>query len=146
MLDPNEIFDIVGPLALLGWVVLVLAPLAPRWADWTAALIIPALLSVAYTALILAFWSGAPGGFDTLDNVMLLFTDPNIALAGWIHYLAFDLFVGAWIVRTARADGIPHLLIVPNLVPALYFAPAGFLLFVALRAVWLRRAPSAKEA
>lgn len=146
MTDPTLIFDLVGPLALLGWIALVLAPLAPHWADRVAALVIPALLSVAYTALILAFWSGAPGGFDTLDNVMLLFTDPGIALAGWIHYLAFDLFVGAWIVRTARADGIPHLLIVPILVPALYFAPAGFLLFVALRAVWPRRAPNATEA
>ena len=86
---------------------LALTPLAPRIADRVAGLAIPALLSVGYAALILAFWSGAPGGFDSLPNVMLLFTRPEIALAGWVHYLAFDMLVGAWEVRVARREGIP---------------------------------------
>ena len=80
-------------------------PLAPRTPTASPASPIPALLSIAYAALILAFWAGAPGGFDSLPNVMALFTIPEIALAGWVHYLAFDLFVGAWEVRTARARG-----------------------------------------
>ncbi len=73
------------------------------------ALAIPVLLAIAYAGLVLAFWSGAEGGFDTLPNVMQLFTQPEIALAGWIHYLAFDLLIGAWEVRTARAERIPFL-------------------------------------
>ncbi len=138
--DPHQIFQITGPLAMLGWLALVLSPLAPRLADWVAALVIPALLSVAYTALILVHWADAPGGFDSLANVMALFTNPAVALAGWVHYLAFDLFVGAWITRTARAEAIPHLLILPCLVMTFLFGPAGLLAFLILRASLTLRA------
>lgn len=140
MSDPHTLFQITGPLAMLGWLALALSPLAPRLADWVAALVIPALLSVAYTALILVHWSDAPGGFDSLSNVMALFTDPAVALAGWVHYLAFDLFVGAWITRTARAEAIPHLLILPCLVLTFLFGPAGLLAFLILRASLTLRA------
>ena len=92
------------------------------------------LLSVAYAGLVLAFWSRAPGGFGSLGEVMALFTMPEIALAGWIHYLAFDLFVGAWEVRTARREGIAFLLVLPCLVLTFLFGPAGFLVFTVLRA------------
>jgi hypothetical protein len=133
-MTPETLFHFTGPLALVGWLALLVAPLGPRLSDQVASLAIPVLLSVAYTALILAYWSGAAGGFDSLANVMLLFTDPHIALAGWVHYLAFDLFVGASIVRTARAEGIPHVLVIPCLVPTFLFGPAGFLAFTVLRA------------
>ena len=139
-MTPDALFQLTGPLAMLGWLTLVLAPFAPRISDAIATLAIPALLSVGYTALILVHWSDAAGGFDSLANVMLLFTNPAVALAGWVHYLAFDLFVGAWITRTARAERIPHLLILPCLVLTFLFGPAGFLAFIALRAAFAARA------
>jgi len=94
---------------------------------------VPGALSLAYAGLILVFFSGAKGGFDTLDNVMLLFTQKEVALAGWIHFLAFDLFVGAWVVRTARRIGMSHWLVLPILPVTLMFGPAGYLLFLVLR-------------
>jgi len=142
-MTPDLMFQIANPLAMLGWLALALSPLAPRAADRVAALAIPVILSIAYAGLILAFWSGAEGGFDSLDNVMLLFTDPAIALAGWLHFLAFDLFIGAWQVRTARAKRIPHLLVLPCLALTFLFGPVGLLLFLALRAVFaLKSTPS----
>jgi Domain of unknown function (DUF4281) len=139
-MSPDALFQFTGPPAILGWLALILSPLAPRAADAVAAVAIPALLSVAYTALILVHWSAAPGGFGSLAEVMALFTSPALALAGWVHYLAFDLFVGAWIARTARAERIPHLLILPCLVLTFLFGPAGFLAFTALRASHAARA------
>jgi len=144
MTDPHQLFQLTGPLALVGWLALVLAPLLPRLARLTAELVIPALLSVAYTALILVHWAAAPGGFGTLAGVMALFTEPGVALAGWVHYLAFDLLVGAWITRTARTEGIPHLLILPCLALTFLFGPAGFLAFTALRAAFAARARMTK--
>ena len=64
---------------------------------------------------------------------MALFTSPEIALAGWVHYLAFDLLVGAWEVRTAQREGLAFLLVLPCLLLTFLFGPAGFLLFNALR-------------
>ncbi len=131
-MTPDTLFQIANPLAMLGWVALILAPFAPRFADWTAFFVIPMLMSVAYSALILAYWSGAIGGYSSLPDVMALFTDPHIALAGWVHYLAFDLIIGAWATRKAREAGIPHLLVVPHLVLIFLFGPAGFLTYCAM--------------
>lgn len=138
--DPQLLFAYSGPLAMLGWLALALSPLAPRAAQIVAGLAIPAILSVAYAGLILVHWADAPGGFASLADVMALFTDPPVALAGWVHYLAFDLLIGAWITRTARAEGIPHLLILPCLVLTFLFGPAGFLAFLILRAAFAARA------
>ncbi len=141
----DSLFQSANTLALIGWIVLALSPLSPRWSDRISGLAIPLVLSAGYTALILAFWSRAPGGFDSLPNVMQLFTFPEIALAGWVHYLAFDLLIGAWIARIARAEGIHHLLVLPLLALTFLFGPAGYLAFTLLRASRNLRAPLMTE-
>jgi hypothetical protein len=134
-MTPDALFKLSGPLAMLGWFALALSPLVPRLAQFVAAVVIPLLLSVAYAALILVHWSSTPGGFGSLADVMALFTNPPVALAGWLHYLAFDLFVGAWIARTARREALNHLLVLPCLALTFLFGPAGFLAFQGLRAI-----------
>lgn len=145
----ETLFAISSPIAMLGWIALIISPIIPKWSDRIATYISPGLLSLAYMSLILAFWANAEGGFDTLANVQLLFTQSEIAMAGWLHYLAFDLFMGAWIVREARKASISHWFIIPILPMTLLFGPIGFVLFLALKAgLSLRgnQAPSTKSA
>ncbi len=144
--DPHTLFQIANPLALAGWLLLAAAPLAPRLADIVSGLVIPVALSLLYAGAMLAFGAGAEGGFDSLQNVMLLFTSPGIALAGWVHFLAFGLFIGAWQVRTARREGIVHLLVLPCLVLTFLLGPVGLLLFLAIRLVRNRSLPFRGEA
>lgn len=127
------LFQAANTVALAGWALLLASPFVPRLADGVAAIGIPLLLAVAYASLVMAFWSSAKGGFDTLDNVALLFQSREMLLAGWLHYLAFDLFVGAWVARQARSARIPFLLVVPCLVLTFLFGPAGLLTFAAIR-------------
>jgi hypothetical protein len=130
----NEtIFGAANMLALAGWAALVAGWRLPEATQRAVTLVVPSLLSVGYAGLVLAFWSRAPGGFGSLGEVMALFTMPEIALAGWIHYLAFDLLVGAWVARTARREGIAFPVVLPCLALTFLFGPAGFLLFNALR-------------
>lgn len=129
----DTVFHLCTKTALAGWLVLLASPLAPKAADRVAGLVIPLLLAVGYVGLVLAFWTRAEGGFDSLASVMRLFTKPEIALAGWIHYLSFDLFVGAWEVRTGRAERIPFIVVVPCLLLTFLFGPAGYLAFACLR-------------
>jgi Domain of unknown function (DUF4281) len=138
-MSPDQVFQLANPLALLGWLALLASPLAPRAALAVAAAAIPLLLSLSYAGLVLAFWWDAPGGFGSLTEVMALFTHPHIALAGWLHYLAFDLFIGAWEVRTARAEGIPHWAVIPCLILSFLFGPAGLLAFAILRFTLVRK-------
>jgi len=129
----EAIFQLCTTAALAGWIVLLASPLAPTLADRISGLLIPALLAVAYSGLVLAFWSRAEGGFDNLPKFVWLFSQPEIALAGWMHYLTFDLFVGAWEVRTARAEHIPFIVVIPCLLLTFLFGPAGYLAFSGLR-------------
>ncbi len=137
---PETLFQIANITALAGWLVLLVSPLFPKTADWISGLAIPLLLSLAYVGLVIAYFGVAEGGFDTLENVTRLFAKPEAVLAGWIHYLAFDLFVGAWEVRTARAENITFALVIPCLVLTFLLGPAGLLIFMILRAARARSA------
>ena len=70
---------------------------------------------------------------ESLAALSLLFQNPTALLAGWIHYIAFDLFVGAWQVRDAKRLGINHWLVVPCLIATLMAGPIGLLLYSCLR-------------
>jgi hypothetical protein len=90
-------------------------------------------LSSAYLILIVLFFGKTEGGFGSLAEVMKLFANQWATLAGWIHYLAFDLFVGGWEVRDAQARGISHWFVIPCLVLTFLLGPIGFLLYCVLR-------------
>ncbi len=132
-MSPDAIFQYANGLALVGWVFLLASPFVPRLADAVAAYGIPLLFAVVYSGLVLAFWTSAEGGFDSLPNVAPLFQTSEMLPAGWLHYLAFDLFVGGWIVRSARDANVPFWMVVPCLAATFLFGPAGFLAFVAIR-------------
>ena len=131
----EHFFSIANMIALLSWLLLLVAPRLVVTRKIVLSGAIPLLLSVAYLILIVLFFGKADGGFDSLTNVMKLFTNEWAVLAGWIHYLAFDLFVGAWEARDAQARGISHWFVIPCLVLTFLFGPIGFLLYSILRAV-----------
>ena len=136
MLTPAFLFSLANPAALLGWALLVLAP---RWRGTRAVVLsgaLPLLLAVAYAALITTHYlmpHGGEGGFGTLDDVAALFRDPWALLAGWVHYLCFDMWTGAWEVRDAQQRGVPHWLLVPCLLLTFMFGPVGLLLYFGVR-------------
>ena len=135
----ETLFSLASAAVLPGWALLVLVP---RW-KWTARLVgpvlIPALLSLLYLYLLATHWVSAQGAFGSLASVRRLFDDPAVLLAGWVHYLVFDLFVGSWEVRDARECGIPHLAVVPCLLLTFLFGPAGWLAYSGLRAAYPSR-------
>jgi hypothetical protein len=132
-MTPETLFQIANAMALAGWLVLLASPFIPEISDRISGITIPLLLSIAYVGLIIVYFDQPEGGFDTLENVTKLFSKPEAVLAGWVHYLAVDLFVGSWEVRTARKENIPFLAVIPCLVLTFLLGPAGFLAFTALR-------------
>lgn len=135
------LFSMAGVLSMVGWVILLASPLIPIWSDRIAGYIIPLMLSLAYVALITLYPSDGRGGFGSLSDVIALFSNPNAMMAGWIHYLAFDLLIGAWICRTARRDGVRFWFVAPCLPLTFLFGPAGFVAFSLVR-IWRKAAAS----
>ena len=143
MLDPDLAFSLAGLLALLGWAALLVSLFvrAARPFAWPAAqLLIPAILAIAYILLIAGARGTEGGGFGSIDEVRALFANDSALAAGWLHYLAFDLFVGAWIVRDGLDRGVHPLLLIPCMVLTFLFGPSGLLLYLALRLAFGRRA------
>src|SRR5688572_16974219 len=100
-MSSEQVFSIVNLVALASWVLLALFPRRGAVTDVIAGTAVPAALAAIYVVIIAAAWRGSSGGFSSLAGVAALFSNPWLLLAGWTHYLAFDLLVGTWIVRDA---------------------------------------------
>jgi hypothetical protein len=133
-----QLFSSASTLAMLGWFILVFLPRGWKWLNPIASMLIPLILSVLYSFLIARYFFSAEGGFDSLANVQQLFTYPAVALAGWVHYLAFDLFVGGVIAKQADEIELSRLIQAPILLLTCMFGPFGYLLFMLIKAAMLR--------
>ena len=131
----ESIFALGSNVALASWLLLVFLP---RWRVTTqvVTIAVPVLLAVAYSLMIATSWAGSAGGFTSLADVSALFDNPWLLLAGWFHYLAFDLLVGRWELVDARMRRIPHAFLVPCLIATFLFGPAGWLLYLGVRTVF----------
>ena len=146
MIDPAMAFNLGSKLAILGWLGLTISlfvAAARPIAQLATRMVIPALLAVAYGILIFTgFGEAEGGGFGSIGEVRALFASDSALTAGWLHYLAFDLFVGSWIVADGLDRRIPALLILPCLPLTFLFGPLGLLLYLALRLAFQRRKPA----
>ena len=132
-MTPEHIFSIANPAAVVCWLLLALFPGRRRLTATVTGLVMPALFAVAYIAIVIAVFPGAQGSFSTLAGVTQLFANPWLLLAGWLHYLAFDLLIGTWEARDSVERGVPRWLLVPCLFLTLMFGPAGWLAYRAVR-------------
>lgn len=135
------IFSIAISTALICWILLFVF-YQKRWIYLTLFSFVFTAMAVVYLIFILKGIGGeSPGGFDSLANVKLLFTQDEAVLAGWIHYLVFDLFVGMWICQDGEKNSISRWLILPCLFFTFMLGPTGLLLYIIIRVVHLKRFP-----
>jgi hypothetical protein len=129
----EQIFQVSNFLAAAGWLILIAGWRVRRVALRLTGVIVPLMFAVLYTWLIVAHWGTRTGGFGTITEVRSLFSNDWLLLAGWVHYLAFDLFVGSWQVRDAQKHKVPFLFVAPCLIVTFLFGPVGFLLYCLVR-------------
>ena len=132
----ETIFSAANIGAMAGWLLLALSPLR-RGPILLAARGVGVLLAVVYAGLMISrMSSGAPMDFTRLDGLAVAFSNPSVMLVGWIHYLAFDLWVGAWQAEVAPKWGVPHWALLPCLFLTFMFGPMGLLLFLIVAGVF----------
>jgi hypothetical protein len=125
----ERIFSLGGLIVLPCWILLAAAP-KWKWSQRLATFVAPLLIASIYVWLLLAHPAPKGGGFSSLAQVAILFSSPYALLAGWIHYLAFDLFTGAWESRDAAGLGISRWIVLPCLFLTFLFGPAGLALYL----------------
>ena len=142
MLDPAFAFGFANNFGLLAWAALVVSLFVPRIRSfvWPATqFAVPLAWALLYVILLAQGLPETEGGFDSIEGVRGLFANDSALTAGWLHYLAFDLFVGTWIARDSVERRVHPLLVAPCLALTLMFGPAGLLAYVVLRLALGRR-------
>ncbi|WP_437610197.1 ABA4-like family protein [Sorangium sp. So ce834] len=144
----DRVFGLSGFLVLPFWALMIFLPRS-RWTrrimESPLVIVAPALL---YTALVLpAIGEVLPiVNRPSLATVASLLGTPAGATIGWVHFLAFDLFVGRWVYLDSRDREISPWLMAPVLYLTLMLGPMGFALYLAVRAVAERSAHGAISA
>jgi hypothetical protein len=139
-----SLFRLSNLLMLPLWALMILAP---RW-RWTTRIMQSPLVSAApailYAALVVPrlgeIWPSVSR--PTLNGVVALLGSPAGATIAWVHFLAFDLFVGRWIYLDSHERRVSAWLMAPVLFLALMLGPAGFLLYLVVRSVALSSVPA----
>ncbi len=138
-MTPTDVFSIANMIVMPMWILMIFLS---RWKVTRFLIdfkVIPLLLSIIYAVYIIQLiLSGGQMDFGSLSAVMVLFSEENAVLAGWVHYLAFDLLVGMWILDQNKELGIHQALIAPCLVLTFMFGPMGFLLFMVIKSIKLK--------
>jgi Domain of unknown function (DUF4281) len=138
----EALFAAANAIAFLTWISLIVLPRTPlmrRVVQWIIALI----FCVPYTLLFQVYFFSVPdAGYGSLLAVQKLFASPELTLAGWLHYLAFDLFVGLWIAQRSDAIGLSRWIQAPILALTFMAGPIGFLLFFGIMWFQSRRNPA----
>ncbi len=128
-MSASTIFSFGNSFVLLGWILLVFLP------DWKYTQVVILNGIVVFFSILYSYLLGRdigsfdPNSFSTLANVKILFQNDDAVAAGWLHYLAFDLFVGAYIVRDSRKLAISRWIYTPILPFAFMFGPVGYLIY-----------------
>ena len=137
-LSPDALYAILNYGVMPLWLLLIFVPHL-KITDWLVhSVFAPIVLGLVYAWLLASVTIGnvaLPEGasFATLDGVMKAFTVKEAVLAGWAHYIVFDLFIGAWQARDAQRVGLNHFVLVPCLILTFLVGPIGLLIYLMVR-------------
>ena len=132
------VFKVINLSVIPAWLLLVLVPRSRVTNLVVHSSLYPTLLGLFYLYMLVSTLGGE-GGMDTLENLKISFQRDEVLILGWVHYLVFDLFIGAWITRDAFQNGINHLKVVPSLLLTLFVGPVGLLSYLILRSISIKK-------
>lgn len=125
-----SLFSALNLAAVCGWLVLIFTPrhwraltVMPRYA-------VPGAIALVYTALMGAYLVQSGGWYGSIAQVRQLFASDPVLVAGWGHYLAFDLLVGVMLADRMDRAGVHRVIQAPIFVTIFMFGPTGWLLGV----------------
>jgi len=131
------LFSLVNLSVMPAWAMLILAPNWSLTHRLVHSMVYPFFLALIYLLGLIStifFGFGAEdSGFTSIAEVRQIFASDMGLIVAWTHFLAFDLFVGAWEARDAKTRNIRHIYLIPCLLLTFMFGPVGLLLYLIIR-------------
>jgi hypothetical protein len=139
-ITPDDLYLALNYGVMPFWALIILVPFLKLTDTLVHSVLAPIVLGVTYTWLIANVMGGVVplpegAGFATLDALMKSFSVKEVLVAGWAHYIVFDLFVGAWIARDAQRAGLNQFIVAPSLLLTFLLGPIGLLSYLLLRGI-----------
>lgn len=125
------LFNLCNSIILGAWGVLFFFPKKKIGQTLLSYPWVPLFLSLFYLYFIILSGGLLEADFSSLEGIVTLFkkATPPSAAAGWLHYLAFDFWVGVWIIKHSSKRKIPHLWILLPLLLTFMLGPVGVLAY-----------------
>ena len=115
------------------WVILILDP-GGRAARAVVHNALIFLLLAAFHAVVTVIAAVDPADLSSWDRIQALYRDDVMVLNTWLHFIAVDLFVGAWMARDGTRLGVHGVVVRLCLVVTFSIAPLGIAIYLIVRA------------
>jgi len=138
-MDNASIFSTINTIALISWVVLLIFPFSQLIKKILLGLVVIGFALLYVFLITQTFDANAMESFGSLAGIAGMFQNETALLAGWVHYLAFDLMVGLYITHNAEKHGINRFVLIPCLFFTFMLGPLGLLLYVIIRSIYTKR-------
>ena len=125
------IFNIYNTGILIFWFFLLVFPKSKLTQKMTDFPWIPLVIAFGYIYFLGTSDSIFSVDFSTLSGLTEMFqnSNPRGVAAGWLHYLAFDFWVGCWILRDSQKKGIKHAFIIFPMLFTFMLGPVGVIIY-----------------
>ena len=144
-MNVDQIFIFASSIAFISWSLLFIYPYSTGIRQILYGGVVTCF-SLLYTGLFICYFDPESfQSFSTLSGLVSLFSNKEAVLLGWIHYLAFDLFIGNWILKDSIKHNSRHALIIPSLIFTFILGPFGFIIYFITRAIHLKKILSLNE-
>ena len=127
----ETIFNIYNTGILIFWLLLLVFPKSKLTQKMTDFPWIPLVIAFGYIYFLGTSDSIFPVDFSSLSGLTEMFqnSNPRGVAAGWLHYLAFDFWVGCWILRDSQKKGVKHAFIIFPMLFTFMLGPVGVIIY-----------------
>ena len=125
------IFNIYNTGILIFWLLLLVFPKSKLTQKMTDFPWIPLVIAFGYIYFLGTSDSIFSVDFSSLSALTEMFqnSNPRGVAAGWLHYLAFDFWVGCWILRDSQKKGVKHAFIIFPMLFTFMLGPVGVIIY-----------------
>tara|TARA_Y100001970_G_scaffold122368_1_gene151671 strand:+ start:465 stop:938 length:474 start_codon:yes stop_codon:yes gene_type:complete len=127
------------------WIILIFFPQSNFCRYFIASIIPYFILTPIYIYLFYNFYIF---GFELseifrlyagIDELIDLFSSSSFLILFWIHFLAINLFCGAWIVRDSQKFMVPKAMVFVPLIFTYFVGPFGILIYWIVRIFFAKK-------
>ncbi|CAI8203941.1 MAG: Uncharacterised protein [Flavobacteriaceae bacterium] len=127
----ETIFNIFNSGILLFWMLLLFFPKQSITQKVIAYPWVPLVIAFGYI-YFMGMTSGTfSADFTSLNGLTKMFqnANPQGVAAGWLHYLAFDFWVGCWMLKNSQEKGVKHLWMLVPMLFTFMLGPVGIIIY-----------------